>query len=84
MSAQFPTFIYGLFVISALVLTLRVVSILLVLLLAPGLTMLTQAYLESLLTTTIDPLTLLFRHTRYLLHFTGFLSLNESLSSSPA
>jgi len=31
-----------------------------------------------------NPLTLLFRHTYYLLHFTDFLSLNESLSSSPA
>jgi len=97
MSAQFPTFIYGLSVMSVLVLSLRVVRTLLVLLLAPGLTILTHAYLESLPTTSIDyiefrtaspasfnPLTLLFRHTRYLLPFTGFLSLNESPSSSPA
>jgi len=54
MSAQFLTFTYGLSVISALVLTLTVVSTLLVLLLAPGLTMLTHAYLESLPTTSID------------------------------
>jgi len=97
MSAQFPTFIYGLFVITALLLTLKIVSTLLVLLLAPGLTMLTHAYLESLPTTSIDyiefktaspaslnPITLLFRHTRYLLPFTDFLSLNESPLSSPA
>jgi len=47
MSARFHTVIYRLSVISALVLTLRVVSTLLVLLLTPGLTMLTHAYLES-------------------------------------
>jgi len=66
-------------------------------LLAPGLTMLTHAYLDPLPTTSIDysefktaspasfnQLTLLFCHTHYLLRFTGFLTLNESLSSSPA
>jgi len=91
MSAEFPTFINGLSVLSALALTLRVVSTLLVLLLAPGLTMRTRAYLQSLPTTSIDysefktaspasfnPITLLFRHARNLLPFTDFQFLNET------